>query len=75
MAAVPEMMRCCAQPWRDVQDAMPPQASFTNFLTHINYGAGPEPSYQCRGRLCGESGHQALRKSIPRCKSRRGWNP
>jgi hypothetical protein len=26
MAAVPEMTRCCAQPWRDARDATPPQA-------------------------------------------------
>jgi hypothetical protein len=36
MAAVPKMMRHCAQPWRDVRDAMPPHAGFIDLLTHVN---------------------------------------
>jgi hypothetical protein len=36
MATVPKMRRYCAQPWRDVRDAMPPHAGFTNLLIHVN---------------------------------------
>jgi hypothetical protein len=36
MATVPKMRQCCAQPWRDVRDAMPPHSGFTDLLTHVN---------------------------------------
>jgi hypothetical protein len=36
MAAVLEIKRRCAQPWRDARDATPPQAGFTDFFTHVN---------------------------------------
>jgi hypothetical protein len=35
MDAVPEMMRCCAQLWRDARDALPPHTGFTDLLTHV----------------------------------------
>jgi hypothetical protein len=70
MDLIPKMMQRCPQSWRDVWDAMPPQAGFTNFVTHVNRGVGPEPPCQCWGRLCGECGHQASHKSVPHCKSR-----
>jgi hypothetical protein len=65
MVAVLEMKRHCAQPWRDVQDSMPPHVRFTNLLTHVNRGAGPRPPYQYRGRLCGVCGHQARVSQFP----------